>query len=204
MRKYAWVGAAALVAGLTLGLGAPAMAFGVLTVTEDPVNGWVGAIPTSSPAIMVGSDGESPFDPFGAGFDTSDGIVLNANWAPDPAYAAAFGANGWQQLPNSFTWVLPACINHVCENGNVNEPIAKWDFTPGGVWTADTLSIRMLDPDGKFSDLVLVANDGPGGTATILFNSGVPEAGTWMMMTAGLAGLGLVARRSRKRSMAPV
>ena len=200
MSKIALMGAAAFLASAAMGVGTPASAFGVLTVVEDPANGWVGAIPTSSPAIMVGSDGESAFDPFGAGFDTSDGIVLNSSWVPDPAYAAAFAPGLWTQLPGTFTWVLPSCVLGVCENGNVFEPIAKWDFAPGGGWAPGTMSILMLDQSGEFSDLVLVANDGPGGSATILFNSGnvVPEPATWALMLLGFGAVGFAARRSRR------
>ena len=197
MRKLALIGGAALLAALGVGSSANA-AFGIQYVQEDSATGYVGAIPTSSPAIMVGSDGESPFDPFGAGFDTSDGIQLNSNWAPDPAYAAAFGKNGWQQLPGTFTWVLPACdANGVCENGNVFEPIAKWDYLPGGGWAPGTLSVYMLEAGGGLSDTVIVANDGVNGVgATITFNSNaVPEPATWAMMLVGFAGIGYAARR---------
>src|SRR3954465_5408717 len=83
---------------------ANAAVFGTTTVVEDSVTGYVGAIPTSSPAIMVASDGEAAFQPFGLTFDVSDAIMLNESWAPDPTYASAFGANGWQQAPNTFIW----------------------------------------------------------------------------------------------------
>jgi len=200
MTRTALFRAATMVA--VLGFGASAHAFGVQYVTEDPTLGYVGVIPTSSPAITVASDGESHFDPFNAGYDTSDGIQLNANWAPDPAYAKAFGANGWVQLPGTYTWVLPACINGVCENGNVQEPIGKWDFIGGGQWQPGTLSVVMLDSNGTWSDSVLVANDGPNGGATITFNSGVPEPAAWAFMLIGVAGVGYAARRSRKLATA--
>ena len=179
----------------------PAHAFGVLTVTEDRALGWVGDIPTSSPAITVGSDGESSFDPFGAGYDTTDGIVLNSNWAPDPAYAKSFGPGLWTQLPGTFTWVLPACNKTGCENANISEPRGKWYFVPGGGWNPGTLSIKMLDADGHFSDFVGIANDGPGGSATIFFQSGTPEPGTWAMLIAGFGLVGAAARR-RKATIA--
>ena len=198
--------AAALVACVTMGFSTSAMAaFDVLKVVEDPVKGFFGSIPTSSPAIMVGSDGEAHFDPFGAGFDVSDGIILNADWIPDPTYAAAFTAGHWTQLPGSFTWVLPACFGGVCENGAVKEPIGKWLFKPGSGWNPGTMSIAMYDNLGVLSDLVTVANDGPGGGATITFNSGnfgVPEPGAWVMMTIGLGGMGMVLRSRRRPAIA--
>lgn len=66
------------------------------SLTEDSVNGAVGG-PYSvccidSPnflSVVVASDGEAPFDPFGAGFDTSDGIqfqgAVNGGTIPEPA-----------------------------------------------------------------------------------------------------------------------
>lgn len=201
----AFVATAALLAGLAAGFSTPAMAFGVLHVVEDPANGFIGTIPTSVTPVIVASDGEAAFHPFGITFDVSDAISLNGNWAPDPAYAAAFGPNGWQQLPGTFIWYLPACdAQQVCENGNVHEPIGKWDFTPGGQWGPDAMSIEMSDADGSFSDLALIANDGPGGEATVTFQSGaVPEPSTWAVMLIGLAGIGYAARR-RKRTVAAI
>jgi hypothetical protein len=192
---------AVLAAGLSVCLSAPAMAFGVQKVTEDSVTGYVGDIPLSGPPVTVGSDGEAPFDPFGAGYDTSDGIVLNDGWSPDPAYAAAFAPGYWTQLPGTFTWVLPACNSSGCENANIVEPIAKWDFAGGG-WEAGTMSVEMFEADGvTLSDIVKVANDGPNGGATITFFSGTPEPATWAMMLMGVAGLGAVLRNSRRKAL---
>jgi hypothetical protein len=208
MMKLAQVGTAALLAGLVVGLSAPAMAFGVENVQEDPSTGFVGDIPGSAPAITVASDGESTFDPtaINAGFDISDGIVLNSSWAPDPAYASAFAAGYWEELPGTNTWVLPACNATGCENANIFEPVAKWDYTPGGGWANGTQSIAISEADGSFSDLVLVANDGPGGAATITFSSdsgpAVPEPATWAMLLIGFAGIGYAVRRSHNRTAA--
>src|SRR3954466_9463629 len=85
---------------------ASAQAFGYQDVREDALTGFVGEIPTSAPAILIASDGEAAFQPFGLTFDVSDAIQLNASWAPDPKYASAFGPNGWQKLPDSFIWYL--------------------------------------------------------------------------------------------------
>ena len=194
----------ALIATAAVGLSSHAMAqaFGYTTVSETASGGYVGAIPTSSPALMVASDGEASFDPFGAGYDTSDGIQLNSNWAPDPAYAAAFKV--WTQLPGTFTWVLPSCVNGVCENGNVYEPVAKWDYTPGAGWNAGTTGLQILEADGTLSDLVTIANDGVNGVgATITFNSNaVPEPATWAVMLTGFFGIGMAMRSRRKLATA--
>ena len=180
---------------------ASAQAFGYQNATEDPVSGFVGPIPTSAPPIIVASDGEAHFDPFGVGFDISDGIQLNADWAPDPAFAAAFGPDGWQQIPDTFTWVLPACNSTGCENADIFEPIGKWYFIPGGGWNPGTLGLKLFEADGTLSDIITVANDGPTGGATITFNSGnfgVPEPGTWTLMLIGFGGLGVALRSRRK------
>ncbi len=180
----------------------PVQAFGVLRVTEDAVNGFIGAIPTSVTPVIVASDGEAAFHPFGLGFDVSDAISLNGNWAPDPAYARSFGPNGWQQAPGTFVWYLAACNKSGCENAPIHEPRGKWIFTPGAGWGPGAKSIVMYDTDGKFSDLALIANDGPGGAATVLFQSGTPEPASWAMLIAGFGLVGAAARRRRLATIA--
>ena len=121
--------------------------------------------------------------------------------APDPAFAAAFGPDGWQQIPDTFTWVLPACNSTGCENADIFEPIGKWYFIPGGGWNPGTLGLKLFEADGTLSDIITVANDGPTGGATITFNSGnfgVPEPGTWTLMLIGFGGLGVALRSRRK------
>jgi len=94
--------AAVVAAGaVRLSTSASAQAFGYQDVTEDNVTGFVGPIPTSAPEILVASDGESAFHPFGLDFDVSDAIQLNDAWAPDPTFASAFGPNGWHASCNS-------------------------------------------------------------------------------------------------------
>jgi hypothetical protein len=133
--------------------------------------GCVASIPTSNPQLFVASDGESPFDPFGFGADTSDGIQLNASWTPDPAFASAFAPGFWTRIPGTFTWVLPAATPGGTENEPTFEPIAKWDFL-GAQWAPGTPNrLVMLDPGGTVSDLILVDNTGPNGSAAITFSS---------------------------------
>ena len=199
---YTRILAGALSALVLAGSAQAQSAFSTTVVVEDPVAGFVGPIPTSQPPIMVASDGESPFQPFGLTFDVSDAIMLNADWAPDPGYASAFGVNGWQQVPETYIWYLIACpIVGVCENGDVVEPIGKWYFTPGSGWAAGTQNLLITDSEGEFSDFVGVANDGPNGAATITFQSGgaVPEPATWAMMLLGFGGIGFAMRRRNQR-----
>lgn len=196
MTKLALAGMGALVCLFASGP-ASGQAFGTLNAVEDPATGYVGTIPTSQTPVIIASDGEAAFHPFGLTFDVSDAISLSENWAPDPAYAAAFGTNGWQQEPGTFIWYLAACLSGVCENGDVVEPIGKWDFTPGTGWSSDAQNIQLTDSDGTFSDFIGIANDGPNGTATVTFQSGgaVPEPVTWAMMIVGFGAIGWQLRR---------
>lgn len=195
--KSVAIGVAVILSGMAVSISTPALAFGFLTVTEDPALGVTVTVPTSVTPVIVASDGEAVFRPFNLTFDVSDAISLNGSWAPDPAYAAAFAPGGWTQLAGTHIWYLPACgANGVCENGNVFEPTGKWDFTPGGQWGPGALNVAMLDTDGTLSDLILIANDGPGGEATVSFTSGVPEPATWAML---LLGFGVIGTAMRKR-----
>jgi hypothetical protein len=195
MRILSIASSAIAVAALALSLSATSAKADLICV-EDDVAGCVGAIPTAVPTLLVGSDGESPFDPFGAGFDLSDGIVLNDNWAEDPAFAGSFSPPGtgspglWQQLPDTFTWVLPASIPG-CGAG-------KWIFLPGSPWNPGTPVFNtLIEADGSLSDIILLRNDGPGGSATITFCSDpnlgpcqVPEPASMAILGAALSGMG--------------
>ena len=140
------------------------------------------------------------FDPFGAGYDTSDGIILGPTWKTAWGQPGAFDPGYWTQINGQYqgvaypnTWVLPACNPTGCENGNIYEPVATW-YEPGAYWNTSGKYL-LLDGPGQLSDIVTIGNYGPGGYAAITFDSNAPEASTWVMMVIGFAGLGFAGYR---------
>jgi hypothetical protein len=204
--------AAAAVAMVAFAGTAPVKAQILGTFTEDSSTGVVFTIGSDgyNGQFMFGaSDGEAPFDPFGYGHDTSDGIILGPTWITDPALSMphAFDHGYWTQINGSYqgvaypnTWVLPACNNTGCENANIYEPIATW-YEPGFFWNTSGKYI-LVDSNGAWSDTITIGNFGPNGNAAISFNSGVPEASTWAMMLLGFAGVGFAGYRARTQTAA--
>ena len=199
MGKFASVCTTAIVGSLVaLGLSStPAGAFtGPVSFTEGDA-GIITGIPTATPAINVASDGEVPFSPFGATADMSDAIQFTAGAG---TWTWLGAANNWTTPDGGMTWFLPA-IN---ENEPAFEDVGKWAFASGGAWNASTPSAVLLwEAPGVLSDKIILANNGPGGSATITFLSDgasgiVPEQSTWAMMVIGFVGLGFLAYRTRK------
>jgi hypothetical protein len=165
--------------------------------TESDSTGFVGDI-FSPFGYIVASDGEASFDPFGAGYDTSDGLDLSA-------VGAAFN---WQQASDShwndignFRWVLPADLSAIgcgVENNTTCEPtghfFATTPWNPGFTGT-----FLILDSDGHtISDRIVLYNDANGNGNLKFFsdpNLGVPEPATWTIMLTGFFGLGAMLRR---------
>jgi hypothetical protein len=183
-------------AAVAILLGPVAASADTVIGTEDPSAGFVGdlfagAFGPNSP-YQVASDGESGFDPFGAGHDTSDGL----NFSAVPFV--------WNQAADSFwenigfqTWDLPAALGPC---GNENEPICEpsGHFISPTPWTPGAIGTWLiLDATGGLSDKIITWNDG-GGNANLRFFSdptfSVPEPATWAMMLIGFFGLGATIR----------
>jgi hypothetical protein len=168
---------------------------------EDSVTGFVGDLFQGrfSDSLTVASDGESSFDPFNAGYDTTDGIDFtpnagNPNWVQD--------ANShWNQIAAQ-TWVLPADLTPFgcgIENATTCEPIGRWTVH-GSAWNPGAIgNFLIYDTDGvTLSDRIRTYNDGIG--AHLVFSSDpsfTPEPATWAMMLMGFFGVGAMVR-SRK------
>jgi hypothetical protein len=198
MTKFALVASMALIAGLFAG-NAPANAFTIIG-TEDNVNGFVGDLFPSF-GYLVASDGESNFDPFSAGFDTSDGLNFSA---VVPSWTQAAGSI-WTNIGFQ-TWVLPANLTGVgC--GSENEPSCEpiGDFVSPVPWANFAIGTWViLEADGSVSDVIKTFNNA-NGEAELWFSSdpsllAVPEPSTWAMMLVGFAGLGYAGYRVSRKS----
>lgn len=156
-------------------------------------------------SIYVASDAEIFFDPFGSGMDTSDGIVVPANYA-------FMGGNGWVKLasslavfPNSQTWVLPGNLTGIgcgSENETTCEPTIT--FRNPLPFRAGVLDTYIINETGgsPVSDRVVLTNMGGAGIVTFRSDSSPEPASALLMGMALLAILGFSRKRflSSKRS----
>jgi hypothetical protein len=162
------------------------------TFTETS-SGIVIDLATSVGTLSFGSDGESPFDPFGVGHDQSDAVKLSTN----PAWVQV--NNNWNNEGNGI-WTASAAG----ENEPSIENIGKW-YLPGFVLGTAPFTWTIYSEDGKLSDLISFADNGPNGNVAITFASDpLPEPGSLTLLglgVAGLVGYGLRRRLQRKASV---
>lgn len=176
---------------VTLAGAAAANAYTVIG-TEGP-NGFVGNFLESAfpgTQYIVASDGEASFDPFGAGYDTSDGLNLSAvgfTWTQA-------GDSSWNDLGNQ-TWVLPAVIPGCgAENETTCEP--RGHFISPSAWNPAAVGRwALIEPDGTLSDLIVTYNDANGANLLFYSDPSIPEPSTWAVLLLGTFGVGAALRR---------
>jgi hypothetical protein len=198
-----------LLAGAAFGLclGGAAVAYSATydLGDEDSVTGFVGnMLEQNFPGTqyIIASDGESAFDPFHAGYDTSDGI----NFDNVPHVWTQAAGSIWTFLGNQ-TWVLPANLSGIgcgVENGTTCEPTGHW-VSPDP-WVPQAIGHYLLfEADGTtLSDVLVTFNDANGANLEFFSDpnlNGVPEPATWAMMLLGFFGLGAMVR-GRKAAIA--
>jgi hypothetical protein len=198
---------AAALAGAMLFASAPALAATIIC-TEDSGGAVCDLLASSGfPGfVSVASDGESPFDPYGAGFDTSDGIQFtlfdNGPWiqAADSQWTQIAGGVG--------TWVLPAATaggpgcpgENAIDTSTCTELVGHWIqiALPGGAlpqWQPQLLGeYDILSADGTIGDRIFLFNTNAG--AELIFQSDpIPEPATMALVGISLLGLGAFRRR---------
>jgi hypothetical protein len=172
------------------------------SLTANSVNGFVGDLFNDNSPYIVASDGESPFDPFGFGSNTSDG--LNFSNVVDV----------WNQAPGSVwtnigfqTWVLPADLTPFgcgTENEPTCEPVGHF-ISPSDPWQPQAIGTwDILDANGSLSDQIITFNSD--GNANLLFfsdpNLTTPLPAALPLFAAGLGGLGLLGWRRKRKAQA--
>jgi hypothetical protein len=184
-------------------LGAAGATAGTKVLGTEGESGFVGDLFMGAFAgfsYTVASDGEAPFDPFGAGYDTSDGLDLSydhtqVSWVQAPD-------SHWNAIRDQ-VWVLPAVTDCGAENEPECEPVGHWVATDGAFWRPETTGTWLIleGPNGGLSDRIVTYN--VDGVANIQFYSdpslGVPEPMSWTLMVTGFGMLGAGARLLRRR-----
>jgi opacity protein-like surface antigen len=191
----------ALATGLAAAAAAAASADNVIG-TEDSTTGFVGNFLESAfpgTQSIVASDGEASFDPFGAGYDTSDGLNFSAvgfTWTQA-------ADSTWNDLGNQ-TWVLPAVIPGCgAENSTTCEPVGH--FISSATWSPGAIGTWLIyESDGSLSDRIVTFNTVNGAELKFYSDPSIPEPATWAILLLGVFGVGGALRIRRHGGMVPV
>jgi hypothetical protein len=189
---------AALAASL---VGATAAKAQLVLGTEDPVAGFDGPVfPFVTLDFVVASDGETPFDPFHVGYDTSDAINFDVANINSIVWTQAADSH-WTFLGGQ-AWVLPANLGPCgSENEPACEPVGHFVDPFGVFWDPHFVGTYLiLEPNGAVSDRIVLFNGAHSGELFFYSDAaGVPEPAAWALALTGFGLIGAGARAMRRR-----
>lgn len=166
----------------------------IVICTEDAFQGCPIQLPVDGTNVWVFSDGALPLSVSDAIAFSDAGWVANMDPSSPWVECDSCGLSG-----SVVAWILPE--SPACPDGNDQacEPLGSW-YLPGAFWT-NSSTFLILEEDGKsVSDIITVDNNGPGGSAEVLFNSApTPEPSTLLSLGTGLLSLVGTARRRSQR-----
>lgn len=180
-------------------VGAAAASAGTTVIGDEGSGNFVGSLLESAfpgTLYIVASDGESAFDPFHAGYDTSDGLNFSGvGFVWDQAADSHWTALGSQ------TWVLPASTPCGVENEPHCEPVGH--FISPSAWSPGAIGTWLIleSAGGPISDIIVTYNSAFGAELKF-YSDPIPEPSIWAMAMVGFFTVGATIRRRKELSAA--